>query len=235
MRPTAASPARIRAPAPTPARLGGLTVVGALLGVLLGASLGVLAGCGASAVPAPAASAPPPPADLRSAAGEVVAALAERDFARLAGLVHPQQGVRFSPYAHVDPDHQAVLTPDDLRAAARGARLERDWGRYDGTGRPIHLSFQEYVDRFVDDAPYAAAGQVAVDTRQGAGTALDDAKQAYPGGRIVEYHMPGTDPRSGGLDWKSLRLVFEEGSGEAGGGEAGRWYLVAVIHDQWTI
>ncbi len=221
MRPTVASLTPVQAPAL------------ALLAVL--SLVGALGGCGTSREPGPAPSEPPPPADLRSAAGEVVAALSERDFARLAGLVHPGKGVRFSPYAHVDPDHQVVLTPDDLRAAARGERLERVWGRNDGTGRPIHLSFREYVDRFVDDAPYAAGGQVAVDTRQGAGTALDDAEEAYPGGRIVEYHVPGTDPRSGGLDWESLRLVFEKGSGEEGGGKAGRWYLVGVIHDQWTI
>ncbi len=194
---------------------------------------GVFAGCGAPEAPGRDASSPPPSADLRSAAGEVVAALDQRDFARLAGLVHPEKGVRFSPYAHVDPAHQVVLTPEDLRAVARGDRLERVWGRYDGSGRPIRLSFREYVDRFVDDAPYAASGEVALDTRQGAGTMADDAREAYPGGRIVEYHVPGTDRRSGGMDWKSLRLVFEKWTGSAGG--EGRWYLVGVIHDQWTI
>ncbi len=128
-----------------------------------------------------------------------------------------------------------VLSPEDLRAVARGERLERVWGRYDGSGEPIRLSFREYVDRFVDDAPYAASGQVAVDTRQGAGTVADDAAEAYPGGRIVEYHVPGTDPSSGGMDWKSLRLVFEKRRGEGDAGEPGRWYLVGIIHDQWTI
>lgn len=196
---------------------------------------GAFAACRSREVPASAAGAPPPSADLRSAAGEVVAALARRDFARLAGLVDPEKGVRFSPYAHVDPARQVVLSCEDLRAAARGARLERVWGRWDGSGRPIRLAFREYVDRFVDDAPYAAAGQVAVDTRQGAGTAVDDAREVYPGGRIVEYHVPGTDERSGGMDWKSLRLVFEKSAGEGDAEAPGRWYLVGIIHDQWTI
>jgi hypothetical protein len=29
------------------------------------------------------------------------------------------------------------------------------------------------------------------------------------------------------MDWQSLRLVFEE--------TAGNWYLVGIVHDQWTI
>jgi hypothetical protein len=29
------------------------------------------------------------------------------------------------------------------------------------------------------------------------------------------------------MDWESLRLVFQE--------EGGVWYLVGVIHDEWTI
>jgi len=43
----------------------------------------------------------------------------------------------------------------------------------------------------------------------------------------VEYHFPGIDPQYGGLDWRSLRLVFQQSGGE--------WYLVGIIHDQWTI
>jgi hypothetical protein len=29
------------------------------------------------------------------------------------------------------------------------------------------------------------------------------------------------------MDWRSLRLVFEE--------QGGSWYLVGIVHDQWTI
>ena len=44
---------------------------------------------------------------------------------------------------------------------------------------------------------------------------------------VVEYHFPGFDPQYGGLDWASLRLVFQEFEG--------RWVLVGIIHDEWTI
>jgi len=30
---------------------------------------------------------------------------------------------------------------------------------------------------------------------------------------VVEYHFPGIDPQYGGLDWRSLRLVFQQSGG----------------------
>lgn len=167
-----------------------------------------------------------PSADLREAAGVVAGAFAARDFERLAGLVHPEVGVRFSPYAYVAPEH-VTLTRDDLLEAAQGGVLTRTWGSYDGTGDPIELGLREYVDRYVYDAPYLAEGAMAIDRRQGHGNSLDNAADVYPGASIVEYHVPGRDPRYGGMDWRSLRLAFED--------RGGRWYLVGVVHDEWTI
>jgi predicted small secreted protein len=167
------------------------------------------------------------PADLREAAHAVAEALEARDLERLAELVHPEEGVRFSPYAYVEPEEHVTLTREHLRGAAAGETLQRTWGHFDGSGEPIELSFREYLDRFVYDAPYLAAGRVTVDERQGRGNTVDNAAQVYPDPRIVEYHLPGRDPRYEGMDWRSLRLVFEE--------EDGRWYLVGVVHDEWTI
>jgi hypothetical protein len=165
--------------------------------------------------------------ELEAAARKVVEALDARDPARLAELVHPEDGVLVSPYAHVEPESHVTLTAGDLRRAAEGAAIERDWGHFDGSGEPIRLTFREYFGRFVYDAPYLEKGEVAVDRRQGGGNTVDNAAEVWPGARIVEYHVPGTDPRYGGMDWRSLRLVFEE--------EDGRWWLVGIVHDEWTI
>jgi hypothetical protein len=43
----------------------------------------------------------------------------------------------------------------------------------------------------------------------------------------VEYHFSGFVEDYGGMDWVSLRLVFIE--------EEGSWFLVGIVHDQWTI
>jgi hypothetical protein len=179
-----------------------------------------------AATEAPAAAEAPAPAeDLRSAARSVAEALRDRDFEALAGRAHPD-GVRFSPYSYVDPEAHLTLSPAELRAAGEGS--PRTWGHHDGSGEPIETTVDEYFDRFVWDAPYLEEGSVAVDRRQAKGNSVDNAAQVYPDARIVEYHVPGRNPDFGGMDWRSLRLVFEEGEGS-------RWLLVAVIHDEWTI
>jgi len=62
---------------------------------------------------------------LRAAAAQVVEALAEKDFGRLADLVDPEKGVLFSPYTLVAPKEHVTLTPGDLRELAGGKRMGR--------------------------------------------------------------------------------------------------------------
>lgn len=165
--------------------------------------------------------------ELRMAAAQVVESLAAKDFDRLADLVDPERGVLFSPYTLVAPKGQVSLSREDLRKIASGERIVRTWDLYDASALPIHLSFREYLDRFVYDAPFATDGQAAVNERQGGGTTLDTTGKIWPEGRVVEYYFPGSDPERQGTDWRSLRLVFEE--------SGGRWWLVGVVHDEWTI
>ena len=44
-------------------------------------------------------------------------------------------------------------------------------------------------------------------------------------------HFPGFDKKYGGMDWESLRLVFEDAT--LGGGT--ELMLVGIVHAQWTI
>ncbi len=50
--------------------------------------------------------------------------------------------------------------------------------------------------------------------------------EIYSNAIIVEFHFSGFDSKYEGMDWESLRLVFEE--------KDGTWYLIGIIHDQWT-
>jgi hypothetical protein len=168
-----------------------------------------------------------PGGEVEAAAQEVVEALEARDFGRLADLVQPDDGVLLSPYAYVEPGTHVTLTAADLRRVAEGKTIERVWGHHDGTGESIRLPFREYFERFVYDAPYLEDGRVAVDRRQGGGNTVDNAAEVWPEGRIVEYHLPGRDPRYEGMDWRSLRLVLVD--------EGGHWWLVGIVHDEWTI
>ena len=154
----------------------------------------------------------------------VLTALKNKDLASLAGYVHPQLGLHFSPYAAVK-DTDQVFSPDKVAGLFTDSTVYT-WGNYDGTGEPIQLTFTDYFAKFIYDVDFADAPQVALNHRLGVSTTLDNASDYYSGSMIVEFHFPGFDPTYEGMDWRSLRLVFEQTSDT--------WYLVGIIHDQWT-
>jgi len=156
---------------------------------------------------------------------QALAALKAQDTVALAALAHPTQGVRFSPYAFVR-DEDLVFTPAQLSGAFSDSAVH-EWGAYDGSGEPINLTFADYYQEFIFDQDYTTAEAVSVNERLGQGNSLDNSHEAYPGAMVVEYHFPGFNPDYEGMDWVSLRLVFQEFEG--------RWVLVGIIHDQWTI
>ncbi len=190
----------------------------------------------AACVPTPAApTAPVPPTPVPQAtlptdnpallAAVAVEALRDRDMAGLAALAHPERGVRFSPYAFVS-ESDVVLTPAQLQTAMDDPTTYL-WGAYDGTGEPILLTFAGYYERFVYSHDFAAAPRVGYNQIIGHGNTINNCFEFYSGAFVVEYHFPGFDPAYGGMDWVSLRLVFQR--------EGDVWYLVGIIHDQWTI
>jgi hypothetical protein len=83
------------------------------------------------------------------------------------------------------------------------------WGVYDGSGAPIDLPFAAYYERFVYDADFARPDVVGLDETIGQGNTLNNIAEVYPGAVTVEYHLAGFDPQYAGLDWRSMRLVFE--------------------------
>ena len=119
-----------------------------------------------------------------------------------------------------------------MLTAQQIAALDQDetvytWGVLDGKGTPIQMTGKEYFQRYVFNADYTQAPQVGVDEVLSTGNAMENVRDSYPDGRFVEYHFPGLDDRREGYDWCSLKLVFEPY-------QCG-WYLVGLIHSEWTI
>ncbi|MCC6389439.1 MAG: hypothetical protein IT167_02465 [Bryobacterales bacterium] len=158
---------------------------------------------------------------------QVVEALKSRDMNALARFVHPGQGVRFSPYAFLDKHSNVRMTAAGLRQALTETQ-KRLWGTFDGTGAPIRMTFAEYYRRFLYDHDYAAAPKVFYGSPPAVkGNTHDNSREDYPNAIIVEFHFPGFQAEREGMDYASLRLIFSE--------HRGAWYLVYLIHDQWTI
>ncbi len=165
-------------------------------------------------------------------AAAILAAIQARDLAELSRYVHPTLGVRFSPYAYVRPQGDGAAGPDLHFSAGElvdlpGTRTVYRWGTYDGVGDPIDLTFDEYWDRFVYDVDFALAHVIGYNERVGQGNSIDNSSEVYPRASVIEYHLTGFDLRFEGLDWRSLRLVLEKLDGE--------WYLVGIVHDEWTV
>lgn len=166
------------------------------------------------------------PASLLQRATEVVQLLKDEDMASLATYVHPTQGVRFTPYGYVN------FATDQAFTAAQVPNLLSDttvytWGSFDGSGDPIQLTAAAYFADFVYDEDYISPHIIGNNTVIGTGNSLINMAQVYPTASFVEFHFTGFDTQYGGLDWSSLRLVFEQVGGE--------WMLIGIIHDQWTI
>lgn len=163
---------------------------------------------------------------VKEAADTVIAALRDKDTETLAEYVHPDKGVRFTPYTYVSTKHDVVFYPE----AARNLFSDENqylWGSYDGTGWDILLTPAEYYDRFVYSHDFANAPQVGYNEFLSFGNMLENQFEVYPDAVIVEYYFPGFEAQYEGMDWKSLRLVFEQ--------HQGSWKLVGIIHNEWTI
>lgn len=167
-----------------------------------------------------------PQESILSESLKVVGLLKNLDMAGLSSHAHPTKGIRFSPYAYVDVSSDLIFAPAQV-AAAWGDPQILNWGLYDGSGEPIQKTFEDYYGEFVYDVDFASPHMIGNNVIIGTGNMINNVAQAYPDGVFVEFHFTGFDPQYGGMDWRSLRLVFED--------VGGTWYLVGIVHDEWTI
>lgn len=162
---------------------------------------------------------------IESKATEIILALKNKDLGKVATYVNPQKGLRFSPYSFVSND-DLVFTADKVNALNTDKTVY-NWGVFDGSGNPIELTFSDYNKQFVYSHDFANATDKGYNEIIGRSNTTENSAIYYPGSIVVEYHLPGFDPKVMGMDWKSLRLVFQP--------QQSNWYLVGIIHDEWTI
>ena len=153
--------------------------------------------------------------------------LRERNYKGIVKYIHPTAGVRFSPYGYIDTTRDRVFTRETLAEHLNSKdSLFLYWGAYDGSGDSIKLTLPAYLGKFVYDVDFLNAEHRSVDSIVGMGNSLNNLAAVYKDGRFTENHFPGFDPKYSGMDWRSLRLVYRK--------EHSTFYLVGIIHDQWT-
>jgi len=201
----------------------------------------MLVACAGAAAPGPSPSAsgtaqPSGPlarqlsaADAEAAVGVLVrdtlAAFKKRDGPALAALAHPSKGVRFSPYAYIQATNVTLMAAQLANAFTDPTK--RRWGITDGKGDPIILTFADYTGTYIYARDFASSSQTAFNKTIGAGNTIDNTADAYPNAILFEAYDPGPDPQMKDFEWQCVRLLFERSSD--------RWFLVSVVHGEWTI
>jgi hypothetical protein len=153
----------------------------------------------------------------------VIQALRSHDMNSLSRLVHPAKGVKFAPYAYLEPHNDLRFTADTIPEAFADQQT-RLWNSYDGSGDPIQLSFTEYYQVFVYSRDFALAPNLFYDSEAAhRGNTIDNSRKEFPNAITVEAYDPGDESTK----WSGLRLLFEQ--------YGGTWYLMYIVHDGWTI
>jgi hypothetical protein len=165
-------------------------------------------------------------ASLLTTAIDVIELIELQDFMTVSTYVDSTIGLRFSPYSYIDFGSDLWFTPTQV-ANLMSDPLVYTWGTYDGSGDPITTNFIGYYNEFVYDETYASPHLIGNNILIGTGNMINNINTVYPTASFVEFHFIGFDPTYDGMDWTSIRLIFEYVSGN--------WKLIGVEHDNWTI
>lgn len=158
---------------------------------------------------------------------QILSFIKKKDYQSLSNYIHPVLGLRFTPYATVNFNNDVVVKPKELLKMIKDNNTHLFWGSYDGTGDPIDLTTTDYFSQFVYDVDFLNAEKITINKSSASGNSINNIDSIYPGCEYVENYFSGFDKQYGGMDWRALRLVFQK--------EGERYYLVGIVHDQWTV
>ncbi|AZA77450.1 hypothetical protein EG347_07965 [Chryseobacterium sp. G0186] len=161
---------------------------------------------------------------LKKANDEVLQSLKAKDYKTFASFIHPEKGISFSMYAFVDPKDDKHFSKADFEKY-QPTKMLFTWGTYDGSGDPYKATINEYLGKWVFSKDFTVS-QYSSNKFIGRGNSLNNLDEIYPKSDFTENYIKGTE-KNGEMDWKTVRFVFEEFQG--------KYYLIAVVNDQWTI
>ncbi|MGY4690820.1 hypothetical protein [Salibacterium sp. K-3] len=161
-----------------------------------------------------------------AAAQSVVDYLISQDLTRLSELVHPEEGVLFSPYVHVDENEAQVFQPDEIETFFQDEQ-QYTWGTQDGSGRPIEMTPSAYYEEYIYDAGLSDPDEINVGETSQRGSMQNNIQDVFPEATIVEFYVEGSG-ESADMNWSALNVVVKQD-------ESGEWKVVAIVNDEWTI
>ncbi len=161
---------------------------------------------------------------LQAINNKVISVLKSGNYNELADFIHPEKGIRFSMYAYINPEKDKIFTRDDFEKYI-DSNVRFTFGEKDGTGDPLVVSLKDYLKNWVWKRDFSV-GNYSANEFQGTGNSLNNLQEKYTVAQFTENYIEGSE-QYGGMDWNSLRLVFEKYNG--------KYFLVAIVNDEWTI
>lgn len=163
---------------------------------------------------------------IEKTANGLIDAIKNKDAEAIADYAHPVKGVRFTPYTTVSTENDMTINKEEMINFFKDEKIYI-WGYYDGSGEEIKLTPSQYYEKFIYSEDFMNASEIGYNKVLSSGNMLENQFEVYENAIAVEYYIPEINPEYEGIDWQSLRLVFEEYEGD--------WKLVGIIHNQWTI
>ncbi|QDP84523.1 hypothetical protein FNJ88_02735 [Chryseobacterium sp. SNU WT5] len=161
---------------------------------------------------------------LKNLNNAILSSLKKKDFPEFASFIHPERGIRFSMYAYVDDKKDKHFTKEEFLKYIP-TNIKFTWGQQDGTGDPLIMSINNYLDQWVVAENFSNV-EFHLNSFKGTGNSLNNLPEKYPGLDFIENYKAGSG-ESADFHWSALRFVFEELNGV--------YYLVGVVNDSWTI
>ena len=153
-------------------------------------------------------------------------ALSNQQYGLITPYIHPKKGVRFSMYAYVNPKKDKVFSQADFKKYLKQSRVKFTWGEKDGAENLYIETLPNYLNHWIVRQHEFQYAKPYINTFKGHGNSLNNLTEHYPNADFVEFYYQGT-AHWDYMDWRVLRLVFET--------YEDRFYLVAIITDEWTI
>ncbi|MFL9833533.1 hypothetical protein [Chryseobacterium terrae] len=161
---------------------------------------------------------------LKKMNDEILQALKVGYYDIFSNYIHPEKGVRFSMYAFVNRNEDKHFSKIDFEKYLPTKTIFT-WGSRDGSGEIYKTTIKQYLKNWAFRKDFTKS-EYAFDTFLGKGNSLNNLKEIYPNTHFTENYIPGSEENAE-MDWNALRLVFEEFDG--------KYYVIAVINDKWTI
>lgn len=162
--------------------------------------------------------------NLKQLNDQILQILKQGNHRELANFIHPRKGVRFSMYAYIEPAKDKVFTREDFIKYIN-SNVKFTWGQKDGTGEIYQTTLKNYLEEWVYSRDFSKS-DYSENEMKGKGNTINNLKEIYPNADFTENYINGSEQYSF-MDWNSLRFVFEK--------LGNKYYLTAVVNDQWTI